>query len=59
MKIYMNSREKLSEMPLKRLIYSYIKDITRWRENMNFIFECTLIRKIRIFKPPCNFLFII
>ena len=28
--------------------YKYIEDITRWREDMNFIFE-----------PPCNVLFII
>ena len=40
----------------------YIEDITRWREDMNFIFECQnnmLRTKIHIFKPPCNVLFIV
>ena len=53
----------------------YIEDITRWREDMNFIFEWqnNILRtsaaskilflprenKIHIFKPPCNVLFII
>ena len=49
-----------------------IEDITRWREDMNFIFEfyeraqrvskiSFLPRetKIHIFKPPCNVLFTI
>ena len=46
----------------------YIEDITRWRGDLNFIFECqnnalgrkTLFlpreNKIHIFKPPCNVL---
>ena len=43
----------------------YIEDITRRREDMNFIFELSKIlfltreNKIHIFKPPCNVLFII
>ena len=55
------------------LIYLYyIEDITRWREDMDFIFEWqnNILRtskisflprenKIHIFKPPCNVLFII
>ena len=42
-------------------ITMYIEDITRWREDMNFIFEWQTIfysreNKIHIFKPPCNVL---
>ena len=39
----------------------YIEDITRWREDMNFMFEWHLPRehKIHIFELTCNVLFII
>ena len=47
-------------------IYIYIEDITRLREDMNFIFEwqnkilfLPRENKIHIFKPPFNVLFII
>ena len=36
----------------------YIEDITRWREDMNFMFEWQE-HKIHIFEPTCNVLFII
>ena len=36
----------------------YIEDITRWREDMNFMFEWQE-HKIHIFEPMCNVLFII
>ena len=37
-----------------------MEDITRWREDMNFIFEfLPRENKIHIFKPPCNVLFVI
>ena len=40
--------------------FSYKEDITRWREDMNFIFEfLPRENKIQIFKPPCKVLFII
>ena len=47
---------------------SYIEDITRCREDMNFMFEWQqqyeilfLLRehKIHIFEPPCNVLFVV
>ena len=43
---------------------NYRQGITRWREDMNFIFEWQILflpreNKIHIFKPPCNVLFII
>ena len=50
---------------------SYIEDITRWREDMNFMFEwqeqyltseilfLPREHKIHIFEPTCNVLFII
>ena len=37
---------------------AYIEDITRWREDMNFMFEWQE-HKIHIFEPTCNVLFII
>ena len=66
-------RTFINEQMTRRI---YIEDITRWREEMNFIFDgktifyslAALVRKIlslprenkiHIFKPPCNFLFII
>ena len=36
----------------------YIEDITRWREDMNFMFEWQE-HKIHIFESTCNVLFII
>ena len=36
----------------------YIEDITRWREDMNFMFAWQE-HKIHIFEPTCNVLFII
>ena len=51
-----------------RLDVLLIEDITRWREDMNFIFEwqnnignilfLPRENKIHIFKPPCNVLYI-
>ena len=38
-------------------MYVYIEDITRWREDMNFMFEWQE-HKIHIFEPTCNVLFI-
>ena len=37
----------------------YIEDITRWREDMDFMFEWPREHKIHIFEPTCNVLFII
>ena len=42
----------------------YIEDITRWREDMNFMFDFEILflpreHKIHIFEPTCNVLFII
>ena len=38
---------------------SYVEDITQWREEMDFIFECSSREdEIHIFKPPCSFFFI-
>ena len=42
----------------KRWIEKYMDDITRWREDMNFVFEWQE-HKIHIFELTCNFLFII
>ena len=39
-------------------LLTYIEDITRWREDMNFMFEWQE-HKIHIFEPTCNVLFII
>ena len=41
------------------IVRNYIEDITRWRDDMNFIFEWQRENKIHIIKPPCNVLFII
>ena len=42
----------------KQEICTYIEDITRWREDMNFMFSWQE-HKIHIFEPTCNVLFII
>ena len=47
---------------MRQILKQYIEDITRRREDMNFIFEWLFLtreNKIHIFKPPCNVLFII
>ena len=56
---------------IRQLSMKYIEDITRWRKDMNFMFECQeqyltseilfLPREheIHIFEPTCNVLFII
>ena len=72
---YFFNQQKIDKMFPTAFFSDYIEDVTRWCEDMNFIFKWQnntlrtsaaskiLIlpreNKIHIFKPPCNVLFII
>ena len=72
---YFFNQQKIDKMFPTAFFSDSIEDVTRWCEDVNFIFEwqnnilrmsaaskiliLPLENKIHIFKPPCNVLFII